>query len=706
MSEDNKTEVNNIKTKRKLLKPVHIFIILIAVIGTSFAYFLASGTINLGNITTSNIAMAFSSGENAIIANGIPLYDEEVETDAAYLIFSVKNTGTNTMYTNLYLENITMSSEIFKSEDFKWSLEEGSGITEYEFVTNVREVSSGNFLNIDETDSSNKKIHMARSIIIDGGATKYFKVRVWLSETGLDQTEFIKQSINLKVGATGYTEGDKILASNTLTLTNTIPNAVLRNVRMYGNSVQDGTPTPDAPIEIESVGDNVNILENKNTSGTINGVTFTKNADGSITMNGTNTGTNNIIYPINTDVGYAARDIALKAGTYTLSHRANLPSGIYVQAHYVDGGTTLYRTSTNSNGISFTISEDAIAGVYIRFDVGVTADNITIYPQLEKGSTVTSYVPYGKYKIPVVATSKNTFDEKFRIGSVSGTDTTRLYSTQILKIKAGETYTVSTNLDTNTYNYAVHTLKSAPPTGWDNIIVDSTWLTNKTYTFTTNVDCYIGIYIRKKDNSKISIDETADYWFQIEKGSSATTYEPYAESQTYNIYLNEPLRAIGSYRDYIDFDSGKVVRSVGKYVIDENTTWSEMQLGVVNSNYIYAYSTVLDKLAINNKLSILSISNKTSEHQGMWRESNYKNESQDVSFQTYGKLRLAILANRLENINKTSLSNWLKDNNIEVHYVLATQTEETIDLSSIKTLGNTTYIIVNTKIKPTLQGVY
>ena len=54
----------------------------------------------------------------------------------------------------------------------------------------------------------------------------------------------------------------------------------------------------------------------------------------------------------------------------------------------------------------------------------------------------------------------------------------------------------------------------------------------------------------------------------------------------------------------------------------------------------------------------------------------------------------------------TSLSNWLKDNNIEVHYVLATQTEETIDLSSIKTLGNTTYIIVNTKIKPTLQGVY
>jgi len=489
-------------------------------------------------------------------------------------------------------------------------------------------------------------------------------------------------------------------------LTGTTSGSVIRNLKMYGNSIQSGIPTPDAPIDIESVGDNVNILENKNTSGTINGVTFTKNADGSITMNGTNTGTNNIIYPINTDVGYAARDIALKAGTYTLSHRANLPSGIYVQAHYVDGGTTLYRTSTNSNGISFTISEDAIAGVYIRFDVGVTADNITIYPQLEKGSTVTSYVPYGKYKIPVVATSKNTFDEKFRIGSVSGTDTTRLYSTQILKIKAGETYTVSTNLDTNTYNYAVHTLKSAPPTGWDNIIVDSTWLTNKTYTFTTNVDCYIGIYIRKKDNSKISIDETADYWFQIEKGSSATTYEPYAESQTYNIYLNEPLRAIGSYRDYIDFDSGKVVRSVGKYVIDENTTWSEMQLGVVNSNYIYAYSTVLDKLAINNKLSILSISNKTSEHQGMWRESNYKNESQDVSFQTYGKLRLAILANRLENINKTSLSNWLKDNNIEVHYVLATQTEETIDLSSIKTLGNTTYIIVNTKIKPTLQGVY
>lgn len=36
------------------------------------------------------------------------------------------------------------------------------------------------------------------------------------------------------------------------------------------------------------------------------------------------------------------------------------------------------------------------------------------------------------------------------------------------------------------------------------------------------------------------------------------------ESETKNIYLDEPLRKIGNYADYIDFKTGKVVRNIGK----------------------------------------------------------------------------------------------------------------------------------------------
>lgn len=50
--------------------------------------------------------------------------------------------------------------------------------------------------------------------------------------------------------------------------------------------------------------------------------------------------------------------------------------------------------------------------------------------------------------------------------------------------------------------------------------------------------------------------------FQLEKGSSATDYEPYIKPITQNIYLDEPLRKVGDYADYIDFKNQKVVRKV------------------------------------------------------------------------------------------------------------------------------------------------
>lgn len=62
---------------------------------------------------------------------------------------------------------------------------------------------------------------------------------------------------------------------------------------------------------------------------------------------------------------------------------------------------------------------------------------------------------------------------------------------------------------------------------------------------------------------------------QIEKGSTPTSYEPYYEgykipiivsdgtnSSTTNIYLDEPLRKVGDYADYIDYKEQKVYRNV------------------------------------------------------------------------------------------------------------------------------------------------
>ena len=64
---------------------------------------------------------------------------------------------------------------------------------------------------------------------------------------------------------------------------------------IYGKSTQNGTPTPEAPVDIVSVGDKGNIeineygsnLLSKFSSETKNGVTLTVNSDGSLLFNGT-----------------------------------------------------------------------------------------------------------------------------------------------------------------------------------------------------------------------------------------------------------------------------------------------------------------------------------------------------------------------------------------------------------------------------------
>ena len=75
----------------------------------------------------------------------------------------------------------------------------------------------------------------------------------------------------------------------------------LMELNLYGKSTQDGTPTPEAPVDIISVGDDgnlsvtacgKNLVTHPYYSGaslTSGGITFAVNNDGSITINGTAT---------------------------------------------------------------------------------------------------------------------------------------------------------------------------------------------------------------------------------------------------------------------------------------------------------------------------------------------------------------------------------------------------------------------------------
>jgi hypothetical protein len=133
----------------------------------------------------------------------------------------------------------------------------------------------------------------------------------------------------------------------------------------------------------------------KHTTRTQNGITFTDNGDGSITVNGTATASTFFdIAPIWGEYNLPAGSYFLSgcpaggsASTYRLTlafHSANYPEG----AHSFDG-------SDRGQGTIAKVSED-VARIYCRIVIvqGFTANNLVFKPQLEKGTVATEYELY------------------------------------------------------------------------------------------------------------------------------------------------------------------------------------------------------------------------------------------------------------------------------------------------------------------------
>lgn len=138
-----------------------------------------------------------------------------------------------------------------------------------------------------------------------------------------------------------------------------------------------------------------------------NGITYTQNSDGSITVNGTATDRSYAYI-----IGY---DIPINPGIYTFS---GCPSGGQSTTYrlalslYIDG---VWQTNETDYGDSVTF-EVALPinqmTAYIEIMSGTTVENLTFYPQLEYGETATPYTPYlpTGAAVEVLACGKNLFD--------------------------------------------------------------------------------------------------------------------------------------------------------------------------------------------------------------------------------------------------------------------------------------------------------
>lgn len=151
-----------------------------------------------------------------------------------------------------------------------------------------------------------------------------------------------------------------------------------RSFNIYGKTTQNGTPTPDAPVDMVSIGDGgivaINITGKNilpypytNTSKVSNGITFTDNGDGSITIDGTASA--ETYFYLNTN----------KLCGDTVINGMNAPNGA-TDGKYAISYLLFY------NGVNGTLSVNILKGA--------TFNNKTIYPQVELGSSATAYEPY------------------------------------------------------------------------------------------------------------------------------------------------------------------------------------------------------------------------------------------------------------------------------------------------------------------------
>ena len=164
---------------------------------------------------------------------------------------------------------------------------------------------------------------------------------------------------------------------------------------LYGKSVQNGTPTPENPIPVQVVGGRnlVNTAWKTWTDNQFvnNGITYTRNADGTITANGTATA-NSFCFLDNADIHTMVSKIIGKT-----VHLSGCPAGGSGQTWGIVvpnwGGTQVQ--GDYGSGLTITPTSYDNAQFYLRIANGNTVENLTFRPMLEAGAQATPYTPYG-----------------------------------------------------------------------------------------------------------------------------------------------------------------------------------------------------------------------------------------------------------------------------------------------------------------------
>ena len=401
-----------------------------------------------------------------------------------------------------------------------------------------------------------------------------------LSEYGITEEEFKKyQTIAVVKGGKIYIKPNadsdilevarelNVLLDGTISNTGSLELAStnVKSLRIYGNSIQNGTPSESTPVEIQSVGEKAKNLACITGKEIVN-ATLINEKNGVVRVKG-NDGAAAVMYSAG-EARFSFKKMATTNKKITISfYMTRYTDGIWKDSSD-DVFQLLFYENVNYSGFQYIgsyfenyedypINERILVKATIAptFDIGsmvirlngieweIEYDTI----QIEEGDTATDYEPYG-YNIPVRTSGKNLLNipQNFEW---SGTYTydcdipAGTYTLDLSSVVSGGESTPYIRFSNNQKGYYLSSNNS-------NFTIILETRETKIYVYSNgyNFSASEGITSSIKD-------------LMLEKGETTTEYEPY-NATTYNIYLREPLRKLGSTADYIDCTAGEVVRYI------------------------------------------------------------------------------------------------------------------------------------------------
>lgn len=280
------------------------------------------------------------------------------------------------------------------------------------------------------------------------------------------------------------------------------------SVTACGNNPQtSGTTT--APISMNGV-DSIqvsgnNLFINNTETETKSGITFTVNPNKSVTVNGTNSTSASAVH-------YTGYNVSLPAGSYTLSGTSSLTGGaeIEIKIKRVSGAIEWFSINNSLHTRTFNIATgDIIDTFYVSVRAGQTADNVTVYPMLNVGSTALPYEPYNGSitQLPIPR-------ELHRIGDVADKCITRVKSIYDSKVtlngNASESWLLTNGVFYYKYAFINNALRAGACDRYKFIIGNNGVTdikTDKTFGFYTGEPSRIMV----RDNSYDTVKEFKSY---------------------------------------------------------------------------------------------------------------------------------------------------------------------------------------------------